>query len=262
MTDICRDSSLDEIEKQKLQMQREYRAGRVQAIQDARRPSKILFGFKQMVATANKDTNEDDTTVTETSENKPSEESPDESSGGEDMDTERQFSKSKDHNENRRILRSRPRTRRFLRNTGLSPDSELSGDYRYRQSHNYHGMDIFQSDFNVNQHYPNDYCVDSDESSDSVVSSHSSVDSEELDYSYQYNKTIYKVQRRHFLAGVTDIPIFGDENSNAIQRKRKFKRDELVTRDMLTDSDTDVEFSGEDNDGGQSEPEEICLHRT
>ena len=246
------------MEKQKIQMQREYREGRIQAIQDARRPSKIFFGFKQMIAEPDNASNEDDTKKSDKISNI---ESLDEvSSQDEETDIEQQCLPPNDHNQNRRIIRSRPRTRGFITNAGLLSDSETSDEYL--RNHSLRGIGTFPSDYNENQGYSNDYCVDDDESSDSAVSSCSSVDSVELDFGYQYSKSISNVKGRHFLDGITNITNFDDDDNNAIPRKRRFKTGELITSDMLIDSDTDLEFSAEEDDDDLFEPEEIHLHRT
>ena len=241
-----RDSSIDEMEKQKLQMQREYREGRIQAIEDARRPSKILLGFRQMVA-------EPDNAFEEEGASESSDEKLDEgTSRDEDMDIEQQDQSPKDINQNRQFIPDGLNTRHLFKHEELDSNSEESEDDCRKDVLRARGIRTISNDYNRN-------CAENDESSDSAVSACSSVDSEELDYSYQFRKKIYKVRVRHLLDGIKTFTNFDDGDNNTRQRKRNFKTDELITSDMLTDSDADMVVC-EDDDEKLFEPEEIHLH--
>ena len=244
----CRDSSIDEIEKEKLKMQREYRETRIQRIQEARRPSKLLLGFRQMVGEVDKDAKRPSDAIREAST----------SSGS--IEKDHQDIGRQNTNQNEYVVQySAGAAMNILSNNAVTDSTggvgKHTGDYiSIAKDHKQNGFMYERT-------------LDDYDSSDteSVVSSCSSVDSDDLDYNYQYDTCTYS---RNYQDACRSSDDEGDYDDNGGIDELEFGRNinnscinELVMSDIYSDTDTDTDNTDDDQTATR-EPEEIIVHRT
>ena len=239
-----RDSSMDEAEKTKLRSQREYREGRIQQIKEARRPSKVMLGFRQMIG------GEDITSVAHKT-TEPEEHSDSESSEEITPNTDRQItSQSKDRSQNNlRIINNVVKRNIDTHDTNMHNQSQ---NMRYNRSsiHIKESSEITLNDLDISD-------------TESLVSSCSSVDSNDLDYTYQYTHHQHNSLSLNGALSDIDDEFEYDTTSEDCQLDKNNNQclDKLVSSNIYSSSDTDTQDS-DDDETDHSEPDEIILHRT
>ena len=235
---------MDEAEKTKLKSQREYREGRIQQIKESRRPSKVMLGFRQMIGG-------DDITSVAHKTTEPEEHSDSESSEEITPDTDRQnTNKSKNCSQNNfRIM-----------NNGVKRNIDTHGNNMHNQSQN---MRYNRSSIHIKGNSENTSNELDTSDTESLVSSCSSVDSNDLDYTYQYTHHQHNTLSLNGALSEIEDEFEYDTTSEDCQLNKNINRclDELVSSNIYSSSDTNTEDS--DNDETDlSEPDEIILHRT
>lgn len=234
------------MEKEKFKMQRQYREQRIQQIQEARRPSKILLGFQKMIAEP--DTSQEGTGEKESDRETKIDLPVNDKSGEEQNMLLQNINQNKNQILRDKLCNTRESDQIIKRSQGSLSDADTEGTFRSSYG------------FNENSHNFEQVTED-EESSDieSFLSSCSSVESDELDYSYQFDKKLFLRKGRGCVTVDTDTD--DDDDRDSREKKRSFDIDELVTRDMLSDTDSYLTTS-EEEESELEEPEEIYLHRT
>ena len=235
---------MDEAEKTKLKSQREYREGRIQQIKESRRPSKVMLGFRQMIG------GEDVTSVAHKT-TEPEEHSDSESSEEITPDTDRQITnQSKNRSQNNLRIMNKCVQRNI--DTHDNNMHNQSQNMRYSRSsiHIKGNSEITSNDLDISD-------------TESLVSSCSSVDSNDLDYTYQYTHHQHSTLSLNRALSETDDEFEYDTTSDDCQLDKNNNQclDKLVSSNIYSSSDTDTQDS-DDDEIGLSEPDEIILHRT
>ena len=235
---------MDEAEKTKLKYQREYREGRIQQIKESRRPSKVMLGFRQMIGG-------DDITSVAHKTTEQEEHSDSESSEEITPDTDRQITnQSKNCSQNNlRIINN------VVQRNIETDDNNMqnkSQNMRYSRSsiHMEGNSEITSNDLDISD-------------TESLVSSCSSVDSNDLDYTYQYAHRQHSTLSLHEALSEIDDEFESDITSEDCQlnKNNNHSLDKLVSSNIYSSSDTDTQDS-DDDETDFSEPDEIILHRT
>ena len=234
---------MDEAEKIKLKSQREYREGRIQQIKESRRPSKVMLGFRQMIG------GEDITSAAHRT-TEPEEHSDSESSEESTPDTDRQ-------NPNQSKNRSQNNLR--IINNGVQRNTDTHDNIMHNQSQN---MRYNRSSIHIrgnSEITSNDLDISDTES---LVSSCSSVDSNDLDYTYQYTHRQHNTLSLNGALSEIDDEFESDITGEDCQLDKNNNQclDNLVPSNIYSSSDSESEDSDDETD--LSEPDEIILHRT
>ena len=239
-----RDSSMDEAEKTKLKSQREYREGRIQQIKESRRPSKVMLGFRQMIGG-------DNITSVAHKTTEPEEHSDSESSEEITPETARQITnQSKNRSQNNlRIINNGGQRNIDTHDHNMHNQSQ---NMRYNHSSIYikGNSEITSNDLDMSD-------------TESLVSSCSSVDSNDLDYTYQYTHHQHNTSSLNGALSEKDDEFESDTTSEDCQLNKNNNQclDELVSSNIYSSTDTDTQDS-DDDETDFSEPDEIILHRT